>query len=202
VARNAELNQKMKDERREKILSGALMLFSTKGLAATKITDIAAAASMSQGLVYHYYKSKEEIFIELVRKAFEKITEACRWLEAQEMPPKEKVKMAIEGLFKGIKENEDAGLFHLFVAQASATEAIPEVAKEIIKTQNKLPYEVMARIIRAGQKDGSIKKHNADDLALIFWSTIRGLAIFKALHGDRLIMPDPEILLSMFIKEK
>ena len=67
MARNAEHNQKMRDERREKILYHALRLFAAKGLYATKITDIAAECRMSQGLLYHYFRSKEEIFTELIR---------------------------------------------------------------------------------------------------------------------------------------
>ena len=61
MARNKDLNQKMKDERREQILSNALILFAAKGLSATKITDISAASGISQGLLYHYFESKEEI---------------------------------------------------------------------------------------------------------------------------------------------
>jgi AcrR family transcriptional regulator len=202
VARNAELNQKMKDERRDKILKGALKLFAKKGLAATRINDIAAEAGMSQGLIYHYYRSKEEIFTELVSTAFEKINEACRWLEAQNIPPEEKIALAVRELIKGIDENEDSGMFHLFVAQASASRAIPEDAGRIILEKNREPYEVLARIIRAGQDDGTLKGYNADELSLVFWSTIRGLAIFKALHGKRFKAPDPDIILNMFIKEK
>jgi AcrR family transcriptional regulator len=39
LARNQTQNQKQKEERREQILTSALLLFSTKGLAATKVTD-------------------------------------------------------------------------------------------------------------------------------------------------------------------
>ncbi len=41
MVRNQETNQKMKEERRELILAGALELFAINGLAATKISDIA-----------------------------------------------------------------------------------------------------------------------------------------------------------------
>jgi len=76
LARNKDLNQKMKEERREQILSNALMLYAKKGLSATKITDIASASGISQGLIYHYYRSKEEIFVELIGIAFARLNEA------------------------------------------------------------------------------------------------------------------------------
>ncbi|MEZ4833367.1 MAG: helix-turn-helix domain-containing protein [Caldilineaceae bacterium] len=48
----------------------ALRLFATNGLAGTKVADIAAAAEMSHGLLYHYYRAKEDIYVELIRHAF------------------------------------------------------------------------------------------------------------------------------------
>jgi hypothetical protein len=48
-------NQKIRDERRGQILQVALKVFAYKGLAATKIAEIAAQACISQGLIHHYF---------------------------------------------------------------------------------------------------------------------------------------------------
>lgn len=201
MARNKELNQKIKDERREQILSNGLMLFATKGLFATKITDISSVSGISQGLIYHYFRSKEEIFTELIKNAFDKLIAACRWLESQPLSPREKIKMAIEGLIQGLEENEDSARYHLLIAQATVSEAIPEEAKVIINKENTLPYEIITRIIIEGQRDGTIKDYNANELALIFWTSINGLAIYKALHGEKFKAPDSNILTSIFYKD-
>lgn len=201
MPRNKELNEKVKEERRQQILSIALMLFARKGLAATKITDIAEMSGISQGLMYHYYKSKEEIFVELIRKAFTNINEACRWLESQPLSPKEKIELAMTEIPKLLENDEDASRYHFLIAQATASEAIPDEAKEIIKNENTFPYEAIARIMVEGQKEGSIKDHDPKELALVFWTSINGLAIYKAVHGDKYKAPDPRIFLSMFITE-
>lgn len=201
MARNKEQNQKMKDERREQILSKALMLYAKRGLSATKITDIASASGISQGLIYHYYRSKEEIFIELIGNAFARLNEACRWLESQPLLPKEKIEFAIKELLKLLEQDERAAQYHLLIAQATASEAIPDEAKVIIKEENTFPYEVIARIITEGQKDGSIKKYDAQELALVFWTSINGLAIYKAVHGEKFKAPDTSILTSMFFSD-
>ena len=199
MARNKDLNQKMKDARREQILSNALMLFATKGLSATKIADISSYSGFSQGLIYHYFRSKEEIFVELIRTAFEKMNTACRELENLPLPPRDKIKMAIDGLLKNIEESNDASRYYLLIAQATVSEAIPDEAKSIIQKENMLPYEVMTRIMLEGQKDGSIKSHDAGDLALVFWTSIKGLAIHKAVHGSKYKTPSSAILMSMFV---
>lgn len=201
MPRNKEENQRIKDERREQILSYALKLFARNGLAATKISDIALAAEISQGLIYHYYKSKEEIFVELISFAFDRINQACLWLESQPLPPAEKIAFAIRELLRLLEEDENAARYHLLIAQATATEAIPVEAKDIIKQKNTLPYESIERIMAAGQNEGTIKQNNARELALVFWTSINGLAIYKAVHGKKFKAPNATILINMFVNE-
>jgi AcrR family transcriptional regulator len=199
MGRNAESNKIIRDERREQILSAALKLFAAKGLASTRASDIAAAIGISQGLVYRYFTSKEEIFTTLIREAFEKMNGACRMLEALPLTPKEKVCMAVEKLLEGLVESRDAAQYYLLIAQATASESIPQEAKEVLQTQNREPYEVMTRIFEAGQQTGDFKLDPPEVLAQVFWTTFTGLSIYKAVHAEHFQAPSPEILLRMFI---
>lgn len=199
MARNQATNQKLKDERRQQILSAALLLFATRGLAATKVTDIATAVGMSQGLMYHYFRSKEEIFTELIRGAFERLNFACRELVHMPQPPHEKIRLALAILLQGIRDNADYARYHLLIAQATVSEAIPPAARAVILQENRLPYEVIAQIMREGQQAGTIKQHDPEELALLFWTSINGLAIYKAVHGDEFKAPDPALLMKIFL---
>jgi len=100
-----------------------------------------------------------------------------------------------------LEQSEDASRYHLLIAQATASEAIPEEAQAIIKSESAFPYGSLARIMAEGQKDGSIKKYDARELALVFWTSINGLAIYRAVHGEKFKAPDPAILASMFFEE-
>jgi len=188
----------MRDDRRKQILSTALKLFAVRGLGATKITDIARDSGISQGLLYHYFRSKEEIFVELVRHALEGMNAAARTLEGLPLRPTEKIRKAISELLRGISENEDFARYFLLVAQANFSEAIPEEAKVIIQKESHVPHQVMSRIMREGQQDGSIKKHNADELALVFWVLMKGFALHKAARGSQFELPDTRILVDFF----
>lgn len=198
--RNKELNEKVKDERREQILSNSLRLFAKKGLAATKITDISKATGISQGLLYHYYKSKDEIFIELLREGYNKMIEAALGLESLPLTPLEKIKMAIEKLLQGFEENKDTAYYYLLINQASIFEAIPDEAKEIVKSRSLL-HEVITRIITAGQKDGTFKNYDPKDMAVVFWTSLNGLAIYNAIQGEDFKPPDANILIGIFIED-
>ncbi len=201
MPRNKEANQKVKDERREKILASALVLFATKGLAATKISDIAEKTGMSQGLIYHYFKSKEEIFIWLIGHAMERMNEAALNLEKLPVSAREKVILAVDGLLKGFETNTNAANYYFLITQTALADAYPEEAKAIIRAQNDVKYEVMIRIFRQGQMDGTVKNHDPQEMATQFFSSINGLALNQAIYGTRFKMPDKQILLGMLLKE-
>jgi TetR/AcrR family transcriptional regulator len=199
MGRSAETNQRMRDERRENILSIALQLFAARGLAATKIGDIARRARMSQGLLYHYFRSKEAIYLELIRRAFERMNTAARGLEQLPVSPRKKIARALEALLQGLVQHEDTALTHLLIAQASASEATPRPVRALIDEERNVPYDVMARIFRAGQKDRSVRAGDPAELALLFWVIVRGLAIHKAAWGDAFRAPAAATLSRVFL---
>ncbi len=49
-------------DRREDILQASLHLFAKKGFHGTSMRDIARAANITEGLIYHYFESKRDLF--------------------------------------------------------------------------------------------------------------------------------------------
>ena len=197
MARNQKQNEQMRDDRCTAILSAAGRFFAVRGFQATKISDIAAEVGMSQGLLYHYYRSKEEIFIEIIRSAFDKMNAAARALEKASLSPSQKLKTLVSSLIKSL-ESPDFVWFSTLISTASISDAVPAGAKEIIEKERDVPYEVLARIVREGQAEGSVKSQNADDLTTVFWTAIKGLALHKAALGDRFKAPDSTVLRAIF----
>lgn len=54
--------EQMREERRKQILDSALAVFSRKGFHASNVSDVAAHAGVSQGTIYWYFSSKEQLF--------------------------------------------------------------------------------------------------------------------------------------------
>jgi AcrR family transcriptional regulator len=54
--------EQMREERRKQILDSALVVFSQKGFHASNVSEVAAHAGVSQGTIYWYFESKEELF--------------------------------------------------------------------------------------------------------------------------------------------
>ena len=193
--RNEEQNEVIKDERREQILSAALQLFATRGFAATKISDIVAKVGISHGLVYHYFKSKEEMFYELLKRAMQQSSESILKVEIQSIHPIDKVRQITRYILSGIQNYEDTAYYFMIVAHASVMENIGEEYEKLLSGSNRT-MKSMARIVKAGQEARQILPGDPMEITVSFFAAIQGLAIYK-LAMDDFTMPDPDILVNM-----
>jgi AcrR family transcriptional regulator len=96
--RRDERNEALRSERRAEILEGALALFAEHGYTETTVRTIAEAIGMSQGLLYRYFPSKDD----LLRAIFE---ESMRDVQAsftaadEGITPNEKLERLIRAAF-------------------------------------------------------------------------------------------------------
>jgi len=199
MGRNQEQNQLQRDAQRTKILSAALRLFVARGFAATRIVDIAAQAGVSSGLLYHYFGGKDDLLAALLAESLPKMDAAARGLEALEAPVADKIRLALRTLVRGILDNADTGKHHLLVALVSASDALPDAARDIIERHARGPYRVMERLFAAGQQEGTVRDGDPRDMAMLFWALVKGLSIHHAVHGDALGAPDPDFILPLFL---
>lgn len=56
------------DERRGEILAAARRLFSERGFEAVSAAEVAAEAGVARGLINHYFGTKRELYVEVVRE--------------------------------------------------------------------------------------------------------------------------------------
>ena len=66
---------KRSERSRKEILDAALKLFSHRGYGATSVNDIAEAAGLSKGNVYHHFPDKETIFRALLDRYFQALSQ-------------------------------------------------------------------------------------------------------------------------------
>ncbi|TGK06870.1 TetR/AcrR family transcriptional regulator [Leptospira semungkisensis] len=108
------------EDKKERILSSALKLFTEKGFEGTPIPDLAKDAGIGAGTIYRYYKNKEELVNELYRYWKNKLKETL----ATGYPEKAKSK----DLF-----------LHLWMALANFYDKYPE-AFEFLELHYHSPY--------------------------------------------------------------
>lgn len=200
MARTQAQNEKMREERKKMIKEGAVKLFASKGFFATTITDIAKDASMAQGLVYHYYKSKDDIYLEVISNALDMMNEAVEGLKKSKQPADEKIRDAIRELFRTIQTSESFNQTVRIIISARNSTAIPEKVKAVLDEKRDIPYQILSEIFKTGQKEGTVVEGDPYSLSIVFWTFINGLVIYKSTREESKVFPKPEILLKTFLK--
>ena len=105
---SAVADPKLVEERREQIIRAATKLFSEQGYYLTTIQDIASEAGISVGLIYQYFKDKDDVLfltLKLVLETYEKVIPAA--LERAEHPL-ERLCLAIGAYCRVVDRMRDA----------------------------------------------------------------------------------------------
>lgn len=185
-----------KEQRRQQILMKALELFAKRGYSDTKIGDIAKAADMSIGLMFHYFESKEQLYEALVRMGAESTN------YPQEMNFTNPLDY-FEGFLQALMQYavEQPWVLYMFVlmGQTRRSDAVPPHIRKIAMGVSQI--EQSAQIIEAGQQYEYFRQGDPYALSFAFWSSVQGimeqLAVMPEILGDRGRIPETDWILDI-----
>lgn len=164
--------EEQKEQRRNDILAAGLELFVRKGYAATKITDIAKAANMSTGLLFHYFESKEKLYEALLEIG---ISGPQSMLQIDAKDPLQFFEKAVSMILESLTGHPLSANLFILMLQAAYMEQQTERVQELIKQV--MVYEDCVPIIKLGQSMGEFKQGDPLALSLTFWCAVQGVAM-------------------------
>ena len=140
-------------EKRRAILHAAVRVFAEKGYHGCRIADVARAAGVAYGLVYHYFRNKDELLESVFAEQWTILINALRAID--------------EG--PGTSEEKLAGVcgFVLDVYKTAPT-AVRVLILEVTRTPNALragstpqtfqaAVDILAELVRRGQAAGELR---------------------------------------------
>ncbi len=173
-----------KEKRRQDILMAGLELFIHKGFSATKISDIAARVNMSVGLLFHYFKSKEHLYEELIRLG---MSGPSSIMQNDKSDPLSFFETTASQIFGYASNDPLTAKMFLLMKQVQYNDAAPEAVKLLLKDQDTISQTSL--LIEQGQKNGTIREGNPMALSLAYWAAIQGVCEELAINPDS---PCPE----------
>lgn len=189
-----QLNQ-IRDERREQIKQAALKIFARRGYAGTKTSMIAVEAGISEGLIFRYFKSKDELFTTLVEELMEEAKRETGDVQFLPGTPFEQIKALTEDMLD--VNNKYA---FMFMQRARKADAIPEEAARILE-QNSVDvlFHRLVPVFINGQKTGEFAA--GDPLKLLSWymNTVNSL-IMEEVEQEEHGMPSVDFLMRVLTK--
>jgi len=87
----ATSGQQQATDKRRVILDAAVKVFAREGFHGCRVADIADEAGVAYGLVYHYFRSKDEILDTLFLERWDLMLEEIARVDAEPAPAREKL---------------------------------------------------------------------------------------------------------------
>lgn len=178
------VREEQKEKRREEILAAGLDLFIRKGYASTKISDIAERVGMSVGLLFHYFKSKEKLYEELITIG---ISGPMRIMSPTDMEPLQFFEGTAKQIFHYVQTESFTAKMFVLMGQVFYNEAASQGIKDKLRDFD--VFTPTALLIQKGQANGTIREGDPYALAIAYWCAIQGIAEQMALNPDT---PCPE----------
>jgi|GEM_PF-35265 len=183
-----------RENTRIKLLTTAAKLFAEKGLALTGAKDIAEGAGLSVGLMYHYYKTKEEVFGALVETALAEMQETTATL-LQPGCPKENLLAYANIALAEMHAGYDFARWMALLSQP-LPDSCDAGLRASYKAYEAALTDALVCTIQQGQKLGLFHSGSAQMLAQLFLATVQGLCAVQLTLQEAFRVPTMEALIA------
>lgn len=131
--------------RKAQVLDAAAECFRHKGFHRTSMAEISAAAGMSSGHIYHYFKSKEDIISAIVERERNEIE---RWVEEAKISGEDAdVVFFIDELARGVARQKTPSFVALAMEILAEAARNPEIAA-IVQHNNAQLHESLYALFK------------------------------------------------------
>lgn len=174
-------------DRHQEILDAAARVITDRGLAETRISDIAEQAGVSPGLILYYFESKDRLLAEALTFAndqfYLRTSREIRRIPSAREQLRRVIDLSVPGYLPEYGRLDEWALWIEVWVRALRD---PEMAKDREALDQRWRSQ-LAEIIRGGQASGEFSSaEDPDELALRIAALIDGLAI-------QVIMDDSEV---------
>jgi TetR/AcrR family transcriptional regulator, fatty acid metabolism regulator protein len=139
-------------DKRRIILDAAIRVFARQGFNGCRVSDIADEAGVAYGLVYHYFRSKDEVLDTLFLERWNVLLDAIRETDRQEISPREKL-YAIASFIVDSYRHDPELMKVIIVEVTRAANSFGQTHLGKIREA----YELIANIVEKAQDEGAFK---------------------------------------------
>lgn len=174
-------------ETTDRLIGKAIEIFSTKGYAATKLTDITNSLSISRGPVYYHFKDKYGLY----QAAFNRFEEGLRTIHHRVFSTDKPLMLQMEDMiFEFVKHISVFGDNFFFMVDD--IEDLRDISQRY-HAMNRELYEDKFQMVEAAQQHGQLKstvtpKAIVDYVYLVYFAILEGInsKILAAYNDDQI----------------
>ena len=176
-----------KRDRREEILQASLKLFAEKGFHGTSMRDIARSADITEGLIYHYFASKRDLFRAIIDEhsflpLLRSLPDLGEWLDLRDL-----LIVLARGFYDVLGRNQD--LTRLLLQEV---QVFPEEREAFFADAMKESITELASILEARMSEKSRTQVDPQVAARIFFNSLLAFFVEQEILGGKHIFPADE----------
>ena len=169
-------------EKRAHILEAATRVFASRGYHGARVSDIAREAGIAYGLVYHYFRNKEEILDTIFAERWGQFLEVVDGIAGGPQPASEKLRQLAALILFAYRRRSDWVKVLVFEIQRTSRFSEPEQIEAVGRL-----FRGVARIIRSGQEAGELRNDlDANLVCLAFIGALETMITSQVMRVMRL----------------
>ena len=151
---------RLRRDKRNLILEAAIRVFARMGYHGARVSDIAREAGIAYGLVYHYFKNKEEILNTIFEERWSGFVDAVEGIADGPTSTEDKLASISAFILNAYRLRPDWVKVFVLELQRSSRFAEPGQIRAVGRL-----FQTVARILRDGQAKGEVRGDLDPDIA-------------------------------------
>jgi AcrR family transcriptional regulator len=171
-------------DRRQQIIEAALKVFSTKGFHKATNKDIAeAAGGISPGLIYWYFKDKEDLFVSIIRERAAIFELAEHPERVMELPPREGLTLIGRTYLSVFRVPGNVAVFRILIGEAIR---FPQIAELFLKLAGRRLLDFLSNYLQRQVDLGHLRPHDT----MIAGRSFLGMFVVNIITREILRQPE------------
>jgi AcrR family transcriptional regulator len=164
---------------RQRILDGASRAFAASGFRGATVPDIAAQASVSVGLIYRYFPSKEELFLAVCAHETNATLDELATTLSAIADPRERLTAAIDQFVQSLEESWGAIVVHAW-AEADRNPRLRDMLQRLFDQQRGFSAMFIREAIARGEAPADT---DVEAVSLAVGMLLHGAIAYQAERG-------------------
>ena len=180
--------RRRKEDRPQEITEAAFAAFAEKGYAATRVEEVAKRAGVSKGLLYLYFKTKEELFKAVVRSlVIPRLDALTESLDESELSAEDFLRGPFLAFAKKLPGSPIAVVIRLMVAEGPKHPDLVQFYWDNVISRG---LAMIGDVLERGVTSGEFRRTAVNDMPHLVVMPVVFSAIFKLLFEKQSLDTD------------
>ena len=180
--------RRRKEDRPQEITEAAFAAFAEKGFTATRVEEVARRAGVSKGLLYLYFKTKEELFKAVIRSVVAPRLDALtRTLDSPDSSAEAIIRGPVLDFMKRVPGSPVSVVIRLMISEAPKHPDLVDYYWDNVASRG---LAALRQLLERGVANGEFRESAVNELPQLFVAPVMMSIVWGIVFADRSLDTD------------